>query len=1235
MTGVVYSSDSRVSRLIAGAVAVIVVIGGILSAPLAAHAAEAVPDGLSSETAAASCWEIKQNDPASKDGVYWLVTPALVFPQQFYCDQTSFGGGWVMIGRGREGWKENYNGLGAPAQITANPTGVAAFKPAQLPAKTVDGLLNGGRPDALPADSIRVKRASAADGSRWQEVRFSLARRDRWNWTLSGGNPIKDWIFGGYTGTGGWTGTVGWGAPDGTAGFGQDDGWNGSFVAERATHKYLEGWSYGSTITGQDSPTSYMWAPAGQGYAIPFAQMFVRPQLKLADLDFGTMPQSGTEATTLRSVPDSDAMKTVWGVSGLANGRSGEANVEVAEFGQVGDTVFAGGNFQYVQQTRDGSGKAEQPYIAGFDVRTGEWISTFRPKLDGQVKAIVGLPDGRVAIGGQFTMVNGVPQAGLAILDPVTGQLSGWQVAAENRTIGGLPYIHDLDAKNGFLYVSGALTHLTAVGSTTSASTWNGGRIDLSIGRPDTNWNPNLNGTTIAADLSEQGDRAYFAGYFTRKQNARATSGTALQTAAGAPLVEPMWTPTFSESTVDANGDPQGYLWQNGVADVGGRVYLGGSQHSLFGYDRETFALKSGSITHSGGDVQSVEDNGSIVIAGCHCSQQTYQDKYLKKDFSEPWSEVDKINLAGAWDAVTGDYIPDWSPVIKSRAGQGVWGSFFDSTGALWIGGDLTDSMSAGAVNQWSGGFIRFAPRDSTSPTTPGAMTSTPNADATSATLTWGASTDAAKVTYEILRGNRVVATTTSTSYTLPLPTLATDYFVRARDVVGNRSASTAAFVMNPPSASALTLVANGDTWSWRYSSDPLPAGWNATAFDASSWQSGNALFGRGVSVAKTNIDPTAPATPLLSAQFRKTFQVDDAASMGNTKVSVIANDGAVVFINGIEVGRVRMPGGAITQNTTATAAVSNATASGARSVFTVPQGVLTDGPNVIAVSVHANYRATADLGFDAALTAERVTPPAAVSGLAATATTETVTLSWAAPVGGTAPTSYAIARDGKQVGSTTAPTVTFTDTGLTGATTFAYAVTAVAADGSSSAPATVSVTTREPVEPAVSVPSGASWSWRYSSDALPAEWNAVGFDASGWAMGSALLGRGVPGAVTDIDPLPQATKPLSAQFRTTFELADAASVKDGTVTVIADDGVVVYLNGVELGRKNLPAGTVTPNTYATAAPRSSAAAAGRVTFMVPAKLLVEGTNVIAASVHANFRGTPDLSYDLALTMPR
>src|SRR5690242_20571820 len=94
----------------------VVGLGATAAITLPAHAGSpTVHAGLTSIDAAPSCWAIKQSFPSSKDGIYWLATAALQAPQPFYCDMTTDGGGWVLVGRGRNGWKWREVGQGSAA----------------------------------------------------------------------------------------------------------------------------------------------------------------------------------------------------------------------------------------------------------------------------------------------------------------------------------------------------------------------------------------------------------------------------------------------------------------------------------------------------------------------------------------------------------------------------------------------------------------------------------------------------------------------------------------------------------------------------------------------------------------------------------------------------------------------------------------------------------------------------------------------------------------------------------------------------------------------------------------------------------------------------------------------------------------------------------------------------------------------------------------------------------------
>ena len=989
-------------------------------------------------------------------------------------------------------------------------------------------------------------------------------------------------------------------------------------------------------MQGENSATSYLYsATTGLGGARPFTQVYLRPQLRIAQMDFGSIPDSGAAAQVLRAQPDSDALRTVWGVTGQGNGVDGELNTEVSAFGQVGNTVYVGGNFRYVQKAAGSTGanKVEQPFLAAFDVNTGEFKPEFRPVLNNQVKAIMGLPDGRLAVGGQFSQANSQSHPGFVVLNATTGQTAaGWQVDAENRVAGGTVQVRGFSRQGNYLYLSGSFTHLVGSNGVT-ASAWNGARINLSAGGPDNNWNPVLNGTSVGVEAATDGTRAYFSGYFRQAGETQTLSAAAFQSAAGAPLVDPLWAPQFSKPGTNFTGN----IWQLGIAEAQGKVYVGGSEHSLFGYDRNTFARTSGSITKNGGDFQTVEANSDTIFAGCHCGDFTYENAFVWDGIGSNWTQGDAINLFGAWDASTGRYLQDFNPITQARRGFGIWAIFQDSTGTLWAGGDLLYSTRAGQTNQWAAGFTRFGPRDASAPTKPTATVTPVNG--TTARLSWTASSDDRGVArYEIIRENRVVETTTARELNLPVEATPTRYFVRAVDAAGNRSATSAVALVAPPSASDLTFAATGDTWRWRYDTATWPAAWRDVGFDDSGWRTGSSFLGFNSTLIATDILVGAPDPRPISAQFRKSFQVTDPATVVDGLISVVADDGVVVYLNGVELRRVNLPTGTLGQNTYATAAPRTSAASAARVEFAVPSALLINGTNVIAASSHLNYRSAPDLSFDLRFTAKRgqSQPPAAPSVTATAADFSTVNVAWTHP----APAGiveYVVSRGGVEIARVPAPGTSYTDSGLTASTAYSYSVVAVDGLGRASAAGTAQVTTpAQPVDPNVTlVPQVSSWQWRYDSTALAANWNQGAFDDSTWQTGNAPLGFNSTGLGTDVSVGAPSPRPLSAQFRHAFTVANPGEFDTVTLRFVANDGAVVYLNGTEIARASLPAGAITQNTYATAAPRTPTAVANAIVVTVPTSLLVAGENVIAGSTHLNYRTSPDLSFEAVLTGTR
>jgi hypothetical protein len=163
-------------------------------------------------------------------------------------------------------------------------------------------------------------------------------------------------------------------------------------------------------------------------------------------------------------------------------------------------------------------------------------------------------------------------------------------------------------------------------------------------------------------------------------------------------------------------------------------------------------------------------------------------------------------------------------------------------------------------------------------------------------------------------------------------------------------------------------------------------------------------------------------------------------------------------------------------------------------------------------------------------------------------------------------------------------------------------------------------------------VAAGSVWRYHDTGVAPPSTWADASFDASSWAEGPGPLGYGDPVA-TEVsyggDPW---DKHITTWFRHEFEV-DAATVEDAatlTLSLRVDDGALVRLNGQEIVRANLPAGDVGPDTPASVTV-SGASELAYASTVLPAAVLVEGTNVLAVEVHQVASNSSDLGFDAGL----
>jgi len=170
--------------------------------------------------------------------------------------------------------------------------------------------------------------------------------------------------------------------------------------------------------------------------------------------------------------------------------------------------------------------------------------------------------------------------------------------------------------------------------------------------------------------------------------------------------------------------------------------------------------------------------------------------------------------------------------------------------------------------------------------------------------------------------------------------------------------------------ASAVTLVDLGSTWRFLDTGASLGAGWTSSGFDDSAWPVGPAQLGYGDGDEATVVSYGPDAgNKYITTYFRRSFPVSGAAGFTRADLRVQRDDGVVVYLNGIEVFRSNMPGGAVNGTTLALAAIGGADESTLYSASVDP-ALLLEGSNLLAAEIHQANGTSSDISFDLELTA-------------------------------------------------------------------------------------------------------------------------------------------------------------------------------------------------------------------------------------------------------------------------
>ncbi len=320
------------------------------------------------------------------------------------------------------------------------------------------------------------------------------------------------------------------------------------------------------------------------------------------------------------------------------------------------------------------------------------------------------------------------------------------------------------------------------------------------------------------------------------------------------------------------------------------------------------------------------------------------------------------------------------------------------------------------------------------------------------------------------------------------------------------------------------TFFPLGSTWKYKDDGSNQGTAWQSSSFDDSSWSIGAGQLGFG-----DGDETTVIASGHITYYFRKTVNIPDVNQYQNFIVDFYRDDGAVIYINGVEVIRDNMPTGAIAYNTFAFLAVDDGKS---KISYTLPISQFQSGINTIAVEVHQESIGSSDVSWDMQLSAM----PLLLDSF------------------------------------------------------FGF---------------------------------NSTWKYLDTGTDQGTAWAGIGFDDSGWSSGIGKFGF----------PLSRVTTLMTSgavtyYFRKKVNIPSVALYQNFDFQYYRDDGVVVYVNGVEVFRNNIADGTV---NYMTTASSASDNGNSMLENSVPISAFVDGDNTIAVELHQSSAASSDVIFDMRL----
>ena len=429
---------------------------------------------------------------------------------------------------------------------------------------------------------------------------------------------------------------------------------------------------------------------------------------------------------------------------------------------------------------------------------------------------------------------------------------------------------------------------------------------------------------------------------------------------------------------------------------------------------------------------------------------------------------------------------------------------------------------------------------------------------------------------------------------------------------------------------------------TWRYDDTGTDQGtaWKEVGFDDSQWKWGKGLFDAkdvprtvlsGLNVG-TQLQRRIPGTPFETVNLPTIYlrtHVFLPAWVHNPSIRTVADDGYVLYVNGTEISRLRVPIG----NERFSAYGNGGTVGDAdfEGRIPIPSSVLNpNGDNVIAVLLKQNDATSTDITWGLEIVGLVLGEPGPVTIVqqpASVTVTEGHSFTLSVIVSGVSP-SYQWFK-----GATPIP----------GATSSSYSKVATVGDagdyhlhasnpmsGVDSSNATVTV------RPVV-LTYGTTWKYETNSQdatlTAGTPWYAPTFNDTDWPSGPGLFAAETTAAtLTRLPPiafpLPLALNYLTAYFRSTVTVSELAADESLYLSHVIDDGAALYVDGQLAYLYNMNGGPIRSTTPALAStPGDGDAREIKIPFSLPA-----GTHTLAAEVHQSAGGNPDVVFGLELS---